>query len=1041
MFIQEISSSTNPFAPVFSPSVSLADPEEEAPTGWVDERYDADPEPYADPFEIEEARTSMPSVQLGMRPSAFVRMAFKMPRDDGTYESFSFNGRRHMERLYDTPARRVLLCCSRQSEKCQSIHAPTLMSDGRLVPCGDIRVGDELVCMDSAHPDRRLTTGKVAWVSDRFMRPAVRVVTRQGHELELGEDHPVRTASGWVRAADLLPEMRLAAVRRAGGFGQLKMCSERIELTAFLLGDGALRSQNHVGFCKERGAATRRVSELYDCLGAHWWISPKKESPMSDDVRTQSPQVIGWLREDGLWGKYSYERVIPDWVFSLGRADTALFLNRLWATDGSLLVPKPAQYGFTYCSTSRQMCRQVQSLLWKFGVPSTISEFQPTYVCTNGEKARLAWVLRIEGQEGIRTFLTEIGALGKDEGIPLPTAEENSNRDTLPFEFHGEIREIYETWSGLSRAPSWRSVGLLQKPAYPISRPKLRRYIEFLSGPEFELGRAEQFGELLFGDIYWDEVVSVEPLGEIECVDFSVEKHENFIVDGVVTHNSTLLGNIAISYSCLIPAFRFLYISPSTLQTKTFSADRIKEPLDTSSVLRAFTTNALVQNVFEKQFLNRSKITLRYAFLTADRARGIPAWQLGMDEIQDIIADNIPVIEQCLSHAPKRWKRYIYAGTPKTLENTLEHYRSKSTQGEWVVPCDRCGSNAKGAGGRFWNILGEKNIGKTGPICARCGERIFPAHEDAQWGHQSAITTATPWESYRINQLMVPWLSWVEDILYGYEHWPRARFFNEVLGLAYDSGTRPITMAQLISACNAGVSMQPKDLRKFWAHARANPVFMGIDWGGDGHSYTVITLATYWQGKYQVFYAHRCTGELYDPENQLAFIRGLVSRFNVTVIGADYGGGQYGNTMLYKKYGAKRLVRFQYVLKAKKKILWNRELLRFMVMRTEAMTDLFTAIKRGEIRLPRWEDFHASGHAPFVTDILNIYSQYNNTTYRLQYNHPVDKPDDTFHSILYGFLASQLIRPRPDLLLPLQENQGVLEGVFGYEGPIEQWVG
>jgi phage terminase large subunit GpA-like protein len=194
---------------------------------------------------------------------------------------------------------------------------------------------------------------------------------------------------------------------------------------------------------------------------------------------------------------------------------------------------------------------------------------------------------------------------------------------------------------------------------------------------------------------------------------------------------STMLGNKALAYSCMVPAYRTLYVSPSATQTKTFSADRIREPIETSPILKNFTTRMLSQNVFEKQFINRSKITLRFAYLNADRTRGIPAYRIVIDELQDILLKNIAVIEQAASHAEER-KTLEYAGTPKSLDNIIEHYwsgfdsmgRPMSTQGEWVVPCDRCGS-AAGAG-RFWNILNETNIGKKGLICQKCGELINP---------------------------------------------------------------------------------------------------------------------------------------------------------------------------------------------------------------------------------------------------------------------------------------------------------------------------
>lgn len=504
---------------------------------------------------------------------------------------------------------------------------------------------------------------------------------------------------------------------------------------------------------------------------------------------------------------------------------------------------------------------------------------------------------------------------------------------------------------------------------------------------------------------------------------------------GRQVEKSTLLGNRMITFSCLVPGFRTLYVSPSATQTKTFSVDRIKEPLETSNVLRSYTTTALQQNVFEKQFVNRSKITLRYAFLNADRCRGIPAWQIMIDELQDILGDNIPVIEQSSSHAPENWKSFVYAGTPKSLDNTLEYYWSgtargkpMSTMGEWMVPCDRCGSSA--GAGRYWNVLGEKNIQKRGLSCERCGKLLNPMHPDSQW---AMFVKDGIFESYRIPQLMVPWRSW-DEIMLDYGRYDRQRFYNEVLGISYDSGLRPLTRAQVRACSNVDVHMSIEELAKYKAIGAGSPVFCGIDWGTGENTYTVISFGTYVNSKFRIFYVHRFQGEEVDPEIQLARIIELISYFNTRLIGADYGGGHYPNDRLTRKFGPKRVHKYQYLPKGKRKVFWNPNFRRWQIVRTEVMSDVFNAIKRRQIEFPNWEEFED----PFANDMLNIYSEYNNKLRTLQYDHKLDRPDDTFHSVLYCFLASMLLIPRPDVVAPFKEvdGQGAIRSF--YRGPVDQ---
>ena len=81
---------------------------------------------------------------------------------------------------------------------------------------------------------------------------------------------------------------------------------------------------------------------------------------------------------------------------------------------------------------------------------------------------------------------------------------------------------------------------------------------------------------------------------------------------------STLLGNKALACCCMIPSYKILYVSPSGTQTKTFSNDRIKEPIETSPILKSYTTALLSQNIYEKQFINRSKRKRRRISLKED---------------------------------------------------------------------------------------------------------------------------------------------------------------------------------------------------------------------------------------------------------------------------------------------------------------------------------------------------------------------------------------------------------------------------------------
>jgi hypothetical protein len=501
---------------------------------------------------------------------------------------------------------------------------------------------------------------------------------------------------------------------------------------------------------------------------------------------------------------------------------------------------------------------------------------------------------------------------------------------------------------------------------------------------------------------------------------------------GRQVEKSTSIGNIILAYSAVIPFFKSLYVSPSHQQTKVFSRDRIKEPIDLSPTISSFTNTKLLSNILEKKFTNGSQITMRFAFLNADRCRGLAADLVEIDEFQDILLENIPVIEECASHSTHRLFRY--SGTPKSLDGPLETYWSKfSTMNEWVVPC-RAHGTPNNPGSWHWNVLDEDNVGRHGLMCDRCNKLIDPADPSAQWASLQPNPRVTePFIGFRIPQLMVPWVRW-PDILNKQKLYSRAKFYNEVLGRSYDSGTRPLTRQDMIDNCWDELSMSHAvDIAK--KYAGQTPMFMGIDWGSGEQSYSVVSLGAYLPiapDRFTIFYSHRFEGQESEPRVQLEAINKLVHQFNIMVIGADYGGGFWPNDELLRNYGAERLKRYQWVGNVKKKLSYEARLgvPRFLAHRTEVMSDYFNALKRKNVFLfPRWEEYQE----PFASDHLNVFSEYNERLKLNVYKHSHGCPDDAVHANLFCFLASFFHRVRNDVISPVRELDRAAQEAAAYE--------
>lgn len=482
---------------------------------------------------------------------------------------------------------------------------------------------------------------------------------------------------------------------------------------------------------------------------------------------------------------------------------------------------------------------------------------------------------------------------------------------------------------------------------------------------------------------------------------------------GRQVEKSTTLANKMLSYSCLIPHFKTLYVSPSSTQTKEFSKTRIKEMMETCPVLRTWFPANLLDNILEKKAINRSQITLRYAFLNADRCRGLSADLIALDEFQDLLLDNIPVIEEAASHSAFRW--FIYSGTPKSLDNPIQHYwENYSTKNEWAVPCERHGL-PKDPSTWHWNILGEQNIGLKHLICDKCGEQIHANHPMAQW-----VKTGNPsdnydiYEGFRVPQLMVPWMDW-KNILTKYNQYPRPKFFNEVLGVSFDSGQRPLTQQDMIDNCTPTLEMTPEALQEFVKSHSGHRLYAGIDWGADSNSsYTVLSICAYIDGKFTVLFMHRFSGPEAEPKVQITKIKKLISAFKIHRIGVDYGGGFWPNDELLRAFGSQRVIRYQY--SSPKTIMkFDSDKGRYMVHRSEIMSVVFNAIKRRDVfRFPNWQEFQS----PFGGDFLSIFSEYNERRRITEFKKSPNTTDDAYHSLVFCFMASLIDHPRVDLIIP-----------------------
>ena len=459
---------------------------------------------------------------------------------------------------------------------------------------------------------------------------------------------------------------------------------------------------------------------------------------------------------------------------------------------------------------------------------------------------------------------------------------------------------------------------------------------------------------------------------------------------------TTFVGNHIVTTGAAIPHYTSLYVAPTENQVSTFNKQKLDPTLLYSKLFKKIwfsPPNMITNQATYKKFLNGSDVILRSCFLSADSIRGIAADMVAIDEVQDILTDNIPVIRECMTRSD--YKHMLMTGTPKTNQHAIEFYWGKSTQYEWLVKCVSC---------NLWNLLAEENVKFKGLSCCKCDSFLERAR--GEWVKTNTLGNPTI-ESWRVSQLMVEWIPWsgVEGSIWDkYTTYSREKFHNEVLALAYDANSCPITLDELKGACDPNLQMVRS--RQERLALMSMKLSAGIDWGTsqEGKSYTVLNVGGFTtSGRFVVIYSKRYEGIESDPEHQIKDIIAILRKFKIDTVGADWGMGFGMNSRLKVAFGDDNVHEFYNTDNQRQPMKWDKEGERWTLARTLMMTDLFTALKTRQVVLPNWKTMEK-----LAADALNIFATEVTRAGSIvkRYDHIPMKPDDWFHSLMYCYLAA-----------------------------------
>jgi replicative DNA helicase len=374
------------------------------------------------------------------------------------------------------------------------------------------------------------------WV-DSGVQPCYRLRTRSGRSIEVTGHHPFMTALGWQPLHDIIVGDKIAVPRAVPCFGQKTLEFGLVRLLAYYIAEGGLTTR----YPAFTNADTEIVVDFEQIIRDEF---PSVKLRRHDITYYATPAerrlkglnaVVEWLRPYGLLGKPSFEKRFPSDVWLWDRPTLAEFLRALMSCDGTIYsIGGYARIEFAVAS--RELAEDVHHALTRFGIVSKL-----------WKKKHMCWRVEITEPASVDRFQAEIGWIGEKarRKFNRGLGERRSNVGHLP---HG-------VWSLVRASASARGVDLITMARVAGVKHAQERGFNLHSARGITQQRLAAYASVLDDsrlrtlaspDLYWDEVVSIEPIGSQQVYDLTVPDGANFIAQDIIVHNTSWALNVAL---------------------------------------------------------------------------------------------------------------------------------------------------------------------------------------------------------------------------------------------------------------------------------------------------------------------------------------------------------------------------------------------------------------------------------------------------------------------------------------------------------------
>ena len=388
---------------------------------------------------------------------------------------------------------------------------------------------------------------KVTALTHNNLRPVLEITLRSGRKVEVTENHPLRVIdesgfivwrnAGAIQPGDVMVSATFGSVQAAAGDG---LSEDEAILIGYLVAEGTLGESNSrsIRFTNQNP----EVGAEFTSIMEQRFGSTVKFYNDQEYVVYDKALRVQFAEQYGLDYVNAAGKKVPACVRTAGQKAQRVFLSALFEGDG--WIDGSSTIGFA--SASEQLAREVQLMLYGFGIPATLTSKW------NRDYERDYWTVTINAAV-VHRFLDEIGFRSERRRQQVAANFRRSSHDAQLENIRGiaGLAKVLRDSIGGDREFD-RVAGDLFRKDFDLacSRSRLAKIVAWAERRESALPPTGQvvldyLRHLATAEYTYESVVSIESVGAKPTFDVVLPETHSFVANGILSHNTTLALHIA----------------------------------------------------------------------------------------------------------------------------------------------------------------------------------------------------------------------------------------------------------------------------------------------------------------------------------------------------------------------------------------------------------------------------------------------------------------------------------------------------------------